>query len=219
LEAENFGRLHQGHRRSPGSRPRIRPIASGILDSQRPYVICWIVIGRIMTRRGIGELFGEVLQQLRSGSPVPCCPFPRWPTDASQPRSPIGWFVTIANASPEQENPLCGPVDGFFLHGSFWFSSGRDSVRMRHLRERPAVTASHLPSEKLAVTVHGRAHLFELSDPVHQDLRQAMLDHYLPLQGPASKNGWTGSTGWERASRRTGCSPSASTIEADLQIR
>jgi general stress protein 26 len=80
--------------------------------------------------------------------------------------------------------PLCGPVDGFFLHGSFWFSSGRDSVRMRHLRVRPAVSASHLPGEDLAVTVHGRAEVFDFHDPARGgELRQAMLDHYLPLQG------------------------------------
>src|SRR5580704_81801 len=50
--------------------------------------------------------------------------------------------------------PLAGPVDGYFLHGTFWFSSGRDSVRMRHLAARPAVSATHLPGEELAVTVH-----------------------------------------------------------------
>ena len=51
--------------------------------------------------------------------------------------------------------PLAGPVDGYFLHGTFWFSSGRDAVRMRHLAQRPAVSATHLPGEELAVTVHG----------------------------------------------------------------
>jgi hypothetical protein len=80
--------------------------------------------------------------------------------------------------------PLAGPVDGYFLHGSFYFSSGRDSVRMRHLAARPAVSATHLPGEELAVTVHGRAELFDLRDPGHGELRQAMLDHYLPSQGP-----------------------------------
>jgi hypothetical protein len=35
------------------------------------------------------------------------------------------------------------------------------------------------------VTVHGRAELFEVSDPARGELRQAMLDHYLPSQGPA----------------------------------
>jgi Pyridoxamine 5'-phosphate oxidase len=80
--------------------------------------------------------------------------------------------------------PLAGPVDGYFLHGSFCFSSGRDSVRMRHLAARPAVSASHLPGDELGVTVHGRAELFDINDPVHGELRQAVLDHYLPRQGP-----------------------------------
>lgn len=81
--------------------------------------------------------------------------------------------------------PLAGPVDGYFLHGSFYFSSGRNSVRMRHLAARPAVSATHLAGEELAVTVHGRAELFDVSDPARGELRQAMLDHYLPRQGPA----------------------------------
>ena len=79
---------------------------------------------------------------------------------------------------------LAGPVDGYFLHGSFWFSSGRNSVRMRHLAARPAVSATHLPAEELAVTVHGRAELFDLRDPAGAELRQAMLDWYVPRQGP-----------------------------------
>ena len=81
--------------------------------------------------------------------------------------------------------PLAGPVDGYFLHGAFWFSSGRDSVRMRHLAVRPAVSATHLPGEDLAVTVHGRAELLDLHDPLGEELRRAMLDEYVPKQGPA----------------------------------
>lgn len=81
--------------------------------------------------------------------------------------------------------PLVGPVDGYLLHGSFYFSSGKDSVRMRHLTARPSVSATHVAGEELAVTVHGRAELFAVSGPEHPELRQAMLDHYLPLQGSA----------------------------------
>jgi hypothetical protein len=80
--------------------------------------------------------------------------------------------------------PLAGPVDGYFLHGTFWFSSGRNSVRMRHLAARPAVSATYLPGEELAVTVHGRAELLDLRDPAAAELRQAMLDWYVPRQGP-----------------------------------
>jgi general stress protein 26 len=80
--------------------------------------------------------------------------------------------------------PLAGPVDGYFLRGTFWFSSGRNSVRMRHLAARPAVSATHLPGEELAVTVHGRAELVGLREPAGAELRQAMLDWYVPRQGP-----------------------------------
>lgn len=83
--------------------------------------------------------------------------------------------------------PVSGPVDGYFLHGSFHVGLGSTAARARHLAARPAVTATHLPGTDLSVTVHGRAELFDLhadSDPA-RELRQAMLDHYLPLQGPA----------------------------------
>jgi hypothetical protein len=93
-------------------------------------------------------------------------------------------LIVVATVTADGR-PLAGPVDGYFLHGSFWFSSGRDSVRMRHLAARPAVSATYLPADDLAITVHGRAELFELSDPGRSELRRAMLDHYLPLQGPA----------------------------------
>jgi hypothetical protein len=93
-------------------------------------------------------------------------------------------LLSLATATADGR-PLVGPVDGYLIHGSFHFSSGREAVRIRHLAARPAVSALHLPGDNLAVTVHGRAELFELSDPAHRDLRQAMLDEYLPKQGPA----------------------------------
>src|SRR5512133_3508015 len=53
--------------------------------------------------------------------------------------------------------PVIGPVDGIFYRGAFHFGSAPDSVRFRHIRARPQVSATHLPGEELAVTVHGRA--------------------------------------------------------------
>ena len=91
-------------------------------------------------------------------------------------------LLVVATVSVDGR-PLAGPVDGYLLHGSFYFSSPRNSVRMRHLAARPAVSAPHLPGEELAVTVHGHAALFDVNDPAHPDLRQAMLEYYLPKQG------------------------------------
>ena len=81
--------------------------------------------------------------------------------------------------------PLVGPVDGYLLHGSFYFSFARNSVRMRHLAARPAISLTHLAGEDLAITVHGRADLFDVLSDEHPELRQAMLNYYLVKQGPA----------------------------------
>lgn len=59
--------------------------------------------------------------------------------------------------------PLVGPVDGLFYRGRFWFGSSNDSVRFRHIRARPQVSAVHTVGEELAVTVHGIAR--EIDDP------------------------------------------------------
>jgi uncharacterized pyridoxamine 5'-phosphate oxidase family protein len=96
-----------------------------------------------------------------------------------------GMCLLVVATVTRDGRPLVGPVDSYLLHGSFYFSSGRESVRMRHLAARPAVSATHLPGEQLAVTVHGRAELFDVCDPSQPELRQAMLDYYLPKQGSA----------------------------------
>jgi hypothetical protein len=96
-----------------------------------------------------------------------------------------GMRLLVLATVTADERPLTGPVDGYFLHGTFWCSSSRDSVRLRHLAARPGCSATHLPGEELAVTVHGKAEPFALSDPAYGEFRQAMLDEYLPKQGPA----------------------------------
>lgn len=54
--------------------------------------------------------------------------------------------------------PRVGPVDGLFYRGRLHFGSGADSLRFRHLRARPAVSASVIDGERLQITVHGTAH-------------------------------------------------------------
>jgi hypothetical protein len=82
--------------------------------------------------------------------------------------------------------PIVGPVDGIFLRGSFHFGSAPDSVRIRHIRARPQVSATHLPGEQLAVTVHGRAVPVDVRGESGAQLRQTLLDIYVPRYGP----GW-----------------------------
>jgi general stress protein 26 len=85
--------------------------------------------------------------------------------------------------------PLTGPVDGYFLHGTFWFSTATGSVRRRHLARRPVCSATHLPGDELSVTVHGSAEVRPLYDRANADLLQAMLDEYLPKVGSEFEDG------------------------------
>jgi hypothetical protein len=80
--------------------------------------------------------------------------------------------------------PIVGPVDGVFYRGAFHFGSAPDSVRFRHIASRPYVSATHLPGEELAVTVHGRALPVDISKQGDAGFRQALLDIYVPRYGP-----------------------------------
>jgi nitroimidazol reductase NimA-like FMN-containing flavoprotein (pyridoxamine 5'-phosphate oxidase superfamily) len=80
--------------------------------------------------------------------------------------------------------PIVGPVDGIFYRGSFHFGSAPDSVRFRHIRRRPQVSATHLPGEHLAVTVHGTAVPIDIRSDEQAGFRRSLLDIYMPRYGP-----------------------------------
>jgi hypothetical protein len=79
--------------------------------------------------------------------------------------------------------PLVGPVDGIFYRGAFHFGSAPDSVRFRHIARRPHVSATHLPGEELAVTVHGRAVRIDVRSADNAGFRKTLLDVYVPRYG------------------------------------
>ena len=91
-------------------------------------------------------------------------------------------LLVLATVSADGR-PLAGPVDGVFYRGSFHFGSSPDSVRFRHIRRDPRVTATHLPGEEMAVTVHGAAVPVDVSAPEHAAFRRALLDVYVPRYG------------------------------------
>jgi len=67
-------------------------------------------------------------------------------------------LLTLATTTRDGA-PIAGPVDGILYRGEFWFGSAPNSLRFRHIRKRPRVSATHLPGEHLGVTVHGTAHI------------------------------------------------------------
>jgi hypothetical protein len=91
-------------------------------------------------------------------------------------------LLTLATVTADGR-PIAGPVDGIFYRGSFHFGSAPDSVRFRHIRARPYVSAVHLPGEELAVAVHGRAEPVDMADPANAGLRQTIRDIYVPRYG------------------------------------
>ncbi len=80
--------------------------------------------------------------------------------------------------------PLVGPVDGIFYRAAFHFGSAPESARVRHIRSRPFVSATHAPREELAVTVHGRAVPVDVRAPEHEGFRRTLLEVYVPRYGP-----------------------------------
>jgi nitroimidazol reductase NimA-like FMN-containing flavoprotein (pyridoxamine 5'-phosphate oxidase superfamily) len=93
--------------------------------------------------------------------------------------------LTVATVTAAGQ-PRVGPVDGLFFGGRFHFGSSRKSMRYRHLRMRPQVSAAHTRGEELSVVVHGTAHLFSLQDPDAGSFRDYCHEVYVPRYG----DGW-----------------------------
>src|SRR5205809_554818 len=94
-----------------------------------------------------------------------------------------GMCLLALATSTRDGRPIVGPVDGIFFRGAFHFGSSPDSVRFRHISVRPYVSATHLPGEELAVTVHGRAVPVDVHDPQNAGFRRALLEIYVPRYG------------------------------------
>lgn len=74
--------------------------------------------------------------------------------------------------------PRVAPVDGLFFRGRWYFGSSPDSVRFRHLRARPQVSATHVRGEDLAVVVHGTVTLVDPDASEHAEFRGYLRETY-----------------------------------------
>jgi len=92
-------------------------------------------------------------------------------------------LLVVATVTADNR-PLVGPVDGIFFRGALHFGSSPESVRLRHLRVRPQLSATHVRDEDLAVTVHGRAEPVDVRAPEHAEFRGTLLELYPPRYGP-----------------------------------
>jgi uncharacterized pyridoxamine 5'-phosphate oxidase family protein len=91
-------------------------------------------------------------------------------------------LLTVATVSSDGR-PFTGPVDGFFYRGQWYFSSATYSLKFRHIAHNPSVSATHLPGEGFAVTVHGTAVPIDIDAADHASFKQVLRDYYLPRYG------------------------------------
>ncbi len=87
--------------------------------------------------------------------------------------------LDLATVSPSGR-PLVAPVDGLFFHGRFYFGSADDSVRFRHIRANPYVSAACTRGVAFSVLVHGEARMIDTSREEHNDLRAYFHTVYGP---------------------------------------
>ena len=94
-----------------------------------------------------------------------------------------GMTLLVVATVARDGRPMAAPVDGIFYRGTFHFGSAPDSRRFQHIRRDPRVSAVHVPSEALSVTVHGTTTLVDVGAPEHSGFRRALLEVYVPLYG------------------------------------
>lgn len=89
-----------------------------------------------------------------------------------------GMCLLVLATVTNDGRPINGPVDGFFYRGEWYFGSSAYSLRFRHIRRRPQVSATHMPSEALSVTTHG--HAVEINAATHDGgaFGRMVLDYY-----------------------------------------
>ncbi|SHF39547.1 pyridoxamine 5'-phosphate oxidase family protein [Streptoalloteichus hindustanus] len=128
-----------------------------------------------------------------AGSPLRSVITPERRLDAAGAVSEMGAMRVMALATTTATGePRVGPVDGLFYRGRLHFGSGANSLRFRHVRARPAVSASVIDGERLQITVHGRAReVF----PAQDDGLESFL---VGVYGRAAWDSWMSALPWAR---------------------
>ena len=89
-----------------------------------------------------------------------------------------GMCLLVLATVTADDRPINGPIDGFFYRGEWYFGSSGSSLRFRHIRRRPQVSATYMPAEELSVTTHGRALEIDVNSHDDDGFRQMLFDYY-----------------------------------------
>jgi hypothetical protein len=94
-------------------------------------------------------------------------------------------LLTLATVTSDGR-PINGPVDGFFYRGEWYFGSSHESLRFRHIRQRPQVSATWMPGEEISITTHGRAYEIDAHGHDEGGLYEVVAGYYEPRYGDAA---------------------------------
>jgi Pyridoxamine 5'-phosphate oxidase len=89
-----------------------------------------------------------------------------------------GMKVLVVATVTAAGEPRTSCVDGHFRHGTWVFSTAGSAYKARHLRARPALSATHVDGERLAVFTHGRAEYLTVDDAGFGPLEEHFIAHY-----------------------------------------
>lgn len=76
--------------------------------------------------------------------------------------------------------PIVAPVDGLFLGGRFWFGSSKKSLRFKHIRRDPRVSAAYTKGEEISVLVHGVAYEIDTASGIFERFHDYCREIYGP---------------------------------------
>jgi hypothetical protein len=89
-----------------------------------------------------------------------------------------GMKVVVLATVSAAGRPRTSCVDGHFLHGRWIFSTDASAVKARHIRARPAVSATHVDGERVAVFTHGDAEYIDETSPDFAPLDAYFTGYY-----------------------------------------
>ena len=89
-----------------------------------------------------------------------------------------GMKVLVVATVTAAGEPRTSCLDGHFLHGHWIFSTDASAIKARHLKVRPAVSATHVDGERMAVFTHGHADYIDSSQPDFDGLVAYFTEYY-----------------------------------------
>jgi Pyridoxamine 5'-phosphate oxidase len=89
-----------------------------------------------------------------------------------------GMKVLVVATVTAAGEPRTSCVDGHFLNGTWMFGTAASAVKARHLKARPALSATHADGERLAVFTHGTAEYITPADPGFEPYELHFIEHY-----------------------------------------